>query len=228
MNIVEPIFAQCRNKPSELALCAPGTELNLISYGRLQRSVDNICQRIIAAGIAPQSRIAVLIEDPILHVMIVIALTRLGVVTVSANRTVHWSFKVDGIIADQQYESVAGKTVLLADFGWTEGDDQPLAEKCIHRAKPDDLCRIALTSTHDGQQRTIALTHRMVATRLDRQKLFFGPHAPFCDRTHLDLSLATVLGFQIMLGTLWRGGALLMTWDARKTLAALAAYNIQN
>jgi acyl-coenzyme A synthetase/AMP-(fatty) acid ligase len=31
-----------------------------------------------------------------------------------------------------------------------------------------------------------------------------------------------------MLGTLWRGGALLMTWDARKTLAALAAYNIQN
>jgi hypothetical protein len=24
MNIIEPIFAQCSNKPSEVALCAPG------------------------------------------------------------------------------------------------------------------------------------------------------------------------------------------------------------
>jgi acyl-coenzyme A synthetase/AMP-(fatty) acid ligase len=229
MNIVEPIFAQCRNKPSELALCAPGTELNLVSYARLQRSVDNICRRTIAAGIAPRSRIAVLIQDPILHAMIVLSLTRLGVVTVSAgDRVVQWPFKLDGAIADRRYESLADKPVLLADAGWTEGDDQPLAEKSIHRAKPDDLCRIALTSTHDGQQKAIALTHGMIATRLDRQKLFFGPRAPFCDRTHLDLSLATVLGFQVMLGTLWRGGALLITWDALKTLAALAAYNIQN
>jgi long-chain acyl-CoA synthetase len=68
----------------------------------------------------------------------------------------------------------------------------------------------------------------MIATRLDRQKLFLGPRAPFCDRTHLDLPLTTALGFQVMLGTLWRGGALVMTWDARKTLAAVAAYRIQN
>jgi len=31
MNIVEPIFARCRNKLSGLALCAPEMELNLIS-----------------------------------------------------------------------------------------------------------------------------------------------------------------------------------------------------
>jgi acyl-coenzyme A synthetase/AMP-(fatty) acid ligase len=42
------------------------------------------------------------------------------------------------------------------------------------------------------------------------------------------MPLATTLGFQVMLGTLWRGGALIMTWDARKTLAALTAYSIQN
>jgi hypothetical protein len=65
MNIVEPIFAQCRNKPSELALCAPGTEFNLVSYARLQRSVDNICRKIITTGIAPGSRVGVVIEDSI-------------------------------------------------------------------------------------------------------------------------------------------------------------------
>lgn len=228
MNIVEPIFAQCRNKPSELALCAPGTEFNLVSYARLERSVNNICRRIIAAGIAPRSRVGVVVEDPIFHVMMVVALTRLGFVTVSANdRNISWPIALDGLIADRSLESRIAK-IVLADAAWTTGDDQPLAEKHLYRAAPDDICRIFLTSGSDGHQQAIALTHRMIATRLDRQKLLLGPRAPFCERTHLDLPLATPLGFQVVLGTLWRGGALVMTWDVRKTLAALAAYKIQN
>jgi len=228
MNIVEPIFAQCRNKPSELALCAPGTEFNLVSYARLQRSVDNICRRIIAAGIVPHSRIAVTIEDPILHAMTVIALTRLGIVTVSAgNRTVQWPFKVDGAIADREHGPPASNT-LIADAGWTDGDDQPLAEKHLYRAAPGDLCRIFLRPGSDRRQTAVAITHGALATRLDRQKLFLGRHAPFCDRTHLDLPLRRPIGFQVMLGTLWRGGALVITWDVQKTLAALPVYKVQN
>jgi 2,3-dihydroxybenzoate-AMP ligase len=228
MNVVEPIFAQYRNKSSELALCAPGTEFNLVSYARLQRSVDSICRRIIAAGIAPRSRLGVAIEDPIFHTMILIALTQLGIVTISANdRDVSWPITLDGVIADRPVESTMGKAV-LADATWTTGEDQPLAEKHLYRAAPDDLCRIVVAAGNDGRSTGIALTHGMVATRLDRQKLFFGPRTPFCERTHLDLPLATPLGFQVMLDTLRRGGALLMTWDTRKTLAALAAYNIEN
>jgi acyl-CoA synthetase (AMP-forming)/AMP-acid ligase II len=228
MNIVEPIFVQCRNKPSELALCAPGTEFNLVSYARLERSVNNICRRIIAAGIAPRSRVGVVIDDPIFHALILIALTRLGIVSISANDgTVAWPITLDGVIADRIVESPAGK-IMVADTSWTTGEDRPLAEKHVYRAAPDDICRLFVTSGNDGQQKAIAMTHGMIATRLDRQKLFFGPRAPFCDRTHLDLPLATALGFQVMSGVLWRGGALLMTWDARKTLAALTAYNVQN
>lgn len=228
MNIVEPIFAQCRNKQWELALCAPGTELELVSYARLERCVDNICRRIIATGITPRSRIGIVIADPIFHAMMIIALTRLGVITVSApGADVSWPIRLDGVIADGPLQSPAGKTV-LADAAWTAGDDKPPAEKQLYRAAPDDVCRVFLTGGNGGQQRAIAMTHGMIATRLDRQKLFLGPRAPFCDRTHLDLPLATALAFQVMLGTLWRGGALVMTWDARKTLAAVAAYNVQN
>ncbi len=224
MNIVEPILAQCRNKPSELALCAPGTEFNLVSYARLQRSVDNICRRIIATGIAPRSRVGVIIDDPILHAMMLIALTRLGMITASANdRNASWPIALDGVLADWPLQSSAGNTVVV-DAGWTTGSDQPIGEKHLYRAAANDLCRIFLTR----KQKAIAMTHGMIATRLDRLKLFLGPRAPFCDRTHLDLPLASALGFHVMLATLWRGGALLMTWDARKTLAAVAAYNIQN
>jgi acyl-CoA synthetase (AMP-forming)/AMP-acid ligase II len=228
MNIVEPIFAQCRNKPWELALCAPGTELGLVSYARLQRCVDNICRRIIATGITPRSRVGIVIADPIFHGMVIIALTRLGVITVSATGAdVSWPIKLDGVIADGPVQSSAGKTV-LANAAWTAGDDKPPAQKHLYRAALDDVCRVFLTGGNGRQQRAIAMTHGMIATRLDRQKLFLGPRAPFCDRTHLDLPLAGALGFQVMLGTLWRGGALVMTWDARKTLAAVAAYNVQN
>src|SRR5690242_9186136 len=147
MNIVEPIFAQSRNKSSELALCAPGTDFNLVSYARLQRSVDNICRRIIASGIAPHSRVGVTIEDPIFHIMVVIALTRLGIVTVAARgRQVQWPFRIDAVIADRQYDLSSSVPVMKADPTWTEGDDQPLAEKHIYRAAPDELCRIFVTS----------------------------------------------------------------------------------
>jgi acyl-CoA synthetase (AMP-forming)/AMP-acid ligase II len=229
MNIVEPIFAQCRNKPSELALCAPGRPFNLVSYARLQRSVNNICRRLISAGVTPRSRIGVLIEDPILHVMIVIALTQLGVVTVSAGiRDVRWPIKLDGAIADRHYEALAGQTVLMADAGWVEGDGSPLAEEHSYSAAPNDLCAIFLTSGGLDRGTAIALTHGMIASRFDQLKLLLGTRAPFCDRTHLDLPLGRPTGFQVMLGMLWRGGAMVMTADPQKALSALAAYKVQN
>ena len=58
MNVVEPIFLQSENKPSELALCAPGTDFNIVSYARLRRSVNSICRRLISTGIAARDRFA--------------------------------------------------------------------------------------------------------------------------------------------------------------------------
>lgn len=228
MNIVEPIFAQAKNKPSELALCAPGTGFNLVSYARLQRIVNNICYRIISAGIAPRSRIAVVIEDPIFHAMVLIALGRLGVVTISGSRkNASWPIRIDGVIVDRSNESAAGNS-FLADPSWADGDGREVAEKHLYRAAPDEVCRIFLTSGANGRDKAISMTHRMMATRIDRHKLFVGPRVPFCDRTYLDLPLTTPLGFQVLLAMLWRGGALLMPCGGENTLGALSTYKIEN
>jgi acyl-CoA synthetase (AMP-forming)/AMP-acid ligase II len=40
--------------------------------------------------------------------------------------------------------------------------------------------------------------------------------------------LTTPLGFQVLLATLWRGGALVMTQEVKKTIAALTIYNVKN
>jgi acyl-CoA synthetase (AMP-forming)/AMP-acid ligase II len=228
MNVVEPIFVQSENKPSELALCAPGTDINIVSYARLRRSVTSICRRLISTGIAPRDRFAVLIDDPILHALVLIALTRLGIVTISSERqNLAWPIKLDGVIADKPYEFRGGRSIFV-DPAWTTDNAQAIEEKYLYRAAPDDVCRLFLTSGTNRRENVIAMTHRMIATRLDRQKLFLGPRAAFCDRTCLDLPLATPLGFQVLLATLWRGGALVMTWDVRKTIAALTIYNVKN
>jgi acyl-CoA synthetase (AMP-forming)/AMP-acid ligase II len=228
MNIVEPIFAQCRNKPAELALCAPGTEFNMVSYARLGRAVNNVCQRVISIGITPGSRVAVFIDDPIFHAIVLIALTRLGLVTISGReRDFSWHFAVDAVISDQPFQFPAGR-IILANSDWTTGEGRPPEQKHYCHPAPDELCRVFLTSGTTGEEKGVAVTHRMIAARIDRQNLFFGPRAPFCTRTYLDLSLTTSLGFQVLLATLWRGGALVLTGDAEKTIKALPIYEIQN
>jgi len=187
MNVVEPIFVQCRDKPAELALCAPGTNLNLVSYARLARLVDSVCWRVISAGLAPGNRVAVFIQDPLIHALILIALMRLGIVSVSGkNRGFFWPFEVNAVIADTAFAYRTHRTI-LTDASWVSGEDRPLANEHIHRGSPDEVCRIILTSGTTGEDKAVEVTNRMMAARIERQYMFFGPQAGFCSRTYVDL-----------------------------------------
>src|SRR5947209_6577423 len=84
MNILDPILLQCRYQPDALALCAPGTSLNIVSYGRMERYINNVARRVQSFGLNHGSVVAVNVEDVILHAVLTLALARLGVVTVSA------------------------------------------------------------------------------------------------------------------------------------------------
>jgi acyl-CoA synthetase (AMP-forming)/AMP-acid ligase II len=172
--------------------------------------------------------VAVFIEDPIFHAIVLIALTRLGIVTISGTtRGFSWRFAIDAVVADQPFEFPAGK-VILAHADWTLGDADAREQQYLYRAAPGDVCRIVLASGTNGKENAVAVTNRTMAARINNQKLFFGPQAPFCTRTWLDLPLTTSLGFQVLLAGLWRGGAVVMTGDPEKTIDALPAYKVQN
>jgi fatty-acyl-CoA synthase len=228
MNVTEPIFLHCRSKPAELALAAPGSPLGLMSYARLGRAVDNVCRRALAAGFTPGQRVAVFVDDLMLHAILLIALTRLGIVTISGrDRNFSRRFAIDAVIADNSFQFPVPR-IILVDAEWIAGDDRPLGVEHIYRAAPDDLCRIFLTSGTTGEEKAVAVTHRLMTARIVRQDLFFGPRAPFCTRTYLDLSLGTSLGFQVLIATLWRGGALFLPYGAQATVSALPIYKVQN
>src|SRR6266702_4286778 len=83
MNIVDPILFQCRRQPPAAAICVPGSGIGLISYRRLEQFVHNITRRLLPLGLPKQSVVAVNLQDDIFHAAVVLALTRLGMITVS-------------------------------------------------------------------------------------------------------------------------------------------------
>ena len=228
MNIVEPIFWQCRSKPAEIAIAAPGTDLNIVSYARLEYMIDNLCHRIISSGLVAGDRVAVYIVDQLLHSFVLIALTRLGIVTSSGHdKGFKWPFSLTAVISDTPFQSFSGRLILI-DFGWISGIDAKLDQKHIHFAAPDDLCCIFLTSVPMGAENAVAITNQIMIERLTRQYLFLGSLVSGSSRIFTDLSMTTSLGFHLLFATLWRGGAFFLKGAPQMTFNALPIYRVQS
>src|SRR5258706_2563756 len=101
MNIVDPILFQCRQQPPAAAICAPGPGIGLISYRRLESFIHNITRRLLSFGLQPGNVAAVSIDDVIFHTAIVLALTQLGVATISLRNNGNSPIRVDAYISDE-------------------------------------------------------------------------------------------------------------------------------
>ena len=229
MNIVDPVIFHCRRTPTEAALAAPGTTLNIMSYARLERSINSICRKALSSGLKRGDIVALYFEDRLLHAAMILALTRVGIVTVSGfNPKLPQGLRVNAVITDLNFAYQAER-VIPADSNWTTGDDRPIDEAHIHQARPEELCRIILTSGSTGEPKAVAITHGMLAARIARHQYMFGNRAPYCSRTYLDLGLASSLGFQVLIAMLWRGGTLFMPGvNDQATINAFEFYKIQN
>ncbi len=97
----------------------------------------------------------------------------------------------------------------------------------IDRAVPSDVCRIGLRSGTTGEEKAIAGTHGIIADRIARQYMHFGPKISFASRLYVDLGLTTIIGFQVLIAALRRGAALFVTGEPQSTLNALPIYGVQ-
>jgi acyl-CoA synthetase (AMP-forming)/AMP-acid ligase II len=200
-----------------------------MSYARLERSLNNVGRRALAAGLERGDIVALFITDPIVHAVAMLVLTRMGIITLSGrNPRLPPELDIEAVITDNPFPYQANR-VLQADASWLAGSDDPLDEKHVPRVDPDEICRIVLTSGTTGDAKAVALSHRMVAARIARHQYCFGSRVPYCSRTYCDLGYATSLGFQVVLAMLWRGGmAMLPGGDGPATLRAFGSYNIEN
>jgi acyl-coenzyme A synthetase/AMP-(fatty) acid ligase len=229
MNIVDAILYQCKHHPSVAAICSPGTKLNVISYGKLERFINNIGRQALSTGVVRGSVVAVLVADKIFHAAIVLGLMRIGVITVSArHEKLPKEINVDVAITDapRQFENV--KRVILVDMTWTMGDGKPLADEKVYRSEGDDICRIMLTSGTTGEAKGVAFSHRMLIDRMQHYDVAKGPGFPFYSRVYCDLGLTTAAGFRHLLFMLIKGGTIFFYGeDAISTIQTFDLYKVQ-
>jgi acyl-CoA synthetase (AMP-forming)/AMP-acid ligase II len=104
VNIVAPILLQCRYQPDALAICAPGTPLNMVSYGRLEKLINNVAARAASLGLAQGNVVAVVIDDPIVHAVVTLGLARLGIATLSAKSSEFPAgLRVDAVVTERPW-----------------------------------------------------------------------------------------------------------------------------
>ena len=225
MNIVDPILFQCRRQPPVAAICVPGTEIGLISYRRLALFIHNISRRLATTGLRPGQLVAVTIADQIFHIAMLLALARLGMASVSARGATLLPLPIDGFVTDKTLPAGVTDRVILADMSWTEGDGIPVDASAV---RPDDLCRVILTSGTTGEPKGVPISHRLLADRISRHTTVFGARVADSRRIYSDMPITTSLGFQFLLATLWRGGTYFLPGDSfESTLTAMEQYRTQ-
>ncbi|MPZ40567.1 MAG: AMP-binding protein [Rhizobiales bacterium] len=229
MNIVDPILFQCKLNPPAAAICAPGTTFNVVSYGRLERFIHNVSRVGLSLGLEAGQIVAISVKDTIFHVAIILGLTRLGVITLSASElNLPKELRVDAVVTDTPRPIASGPRIILANADWTNGDGAPLADKQVYRGKDDDLCRIMLTSGTTGEPKAIAFSHRMLFERLTRFHYVTGSRLPSAMRLYSDLGIAQSTTFRCTLFMLWRGGTMFFYGDSpESTVQALDLYKVQ-
>jgi len=228
MNIVDPILFNARYNPGAVAICTPGTDPPLLSYGELEGWTNNIARLAVSLDLARGQIIAVYVAEKILHLAIVLALARLGIPTISP-RTPILSNTIDisAIITDQKVPFENAKRLITVDAAWKRSHERPLADQRFYETSANDLCRIAQTSGTTGEAKAIAFTQEKLLGRIGRYQFIHGGQFSACRRLYCDFNIQSGIGFQTILYMLCRGGAIyLFGADSQSMAQAFDLYKV--
>jgi acyl-coenzyme A synthetase/AMP-(fatty) acid ligase len=224
VNVVDPILFQCRINAEQPAICAPGASVEAMTYAQLEFMLNALTRAVLTHGFQRGEVVGVLIGNKILHVVLSLALARIGVVTVSCRgRSLPKELGAVAVMTDTAGPFADVERIIVVDRSWAGGNGGSL-EAAQFTTSGDELCRIILTSGSTGSAKGVAFTHgkmfeknaRLDYTRLDR---WSRSARLFCD-----LGLSSSLGFYYVLYMLSRGGMIMLLGD--DTVGTLQAMNL--
>jgi acyl-CoA synthetase (AMP-forming)/AMP-acid ligase II len=227
VNIIDTFLLHAKHQPTAPAICAPGWNYNLVSYGRLAAFVNNAAAHAMTAGLKGGDVVAIFVQDPIFHWTLILGLTRIGVVSLSTvNSSLPADFRVDAVLTDvvRQFHNVA--RVIRVDQEWVNGDGMPPNIGTEQDGRT--LARIILTSGTTGDQKAVAMSHDLILRRIQTYDFAFGNKIAACSRVFLDVGVAANSGYLWLIYTLARGGTIFMRGcDPMETMQAFSLYNVQ-
>jgi acyl-coenzyme A synthetase/AMP-(fatty) acid ligase len=229
VNIVDPILFQCRINAEQPAICAPGASVEAMTYAQLEFMLNALTRAVLTHGFQRGQVVGVLIGNKILHVVLSLALARIGVVTVSCRgRSLPKELGAVAAMTETTGPFTNVDRVIVVDRSWTRGNGTPLDEARF-LTSGDELCRIILTSGSTGVPKGVAFSHRKMSeknARLDYTRLDRWSRSA---RLFCDLGLSSSLGFYYVLYMLSRGGTIMLMGENQlATLQALNLFEIEN
>jgi acyl-coenzyme A synthetase/AMP-(fatty) acid ligase len=175
MTFVDKIRWQCRMLPREPALVLPHPSQDVVTYGRLDSYLNNACRSLRAMGIVPGTVYGIMVRDPLLHLVLSLAVEELGAGTMALrdlNIPASWPFTA--ILSDRDVGETS-RCIVRVTMNWLEGDGRPsdIVEK--RGRSRDDICRIALTSGSTGTPKGVVFTHDAWDRRIAYYDYICGP-----------------------------------------------------
>jgi acyl-CoA synthetase (AMP-forming)/AMP-acid ligase II len=227
VNIIDGFLLHAKHQPTEAAICTPGWNYNIVSYGRLLSFANNVAAHALASGLKRGDVVAVYAQDPIFHWALVLGLTRLGVISLSIiNTSLPVGVRIDAILSEAAAAFDKAQRVIQVDQGWIEGDGRDPDLESIQDG--DAVGRIILTSGTTGEQRAVALSHNLIWRRIQTYDFAFGNRFPACSRIFIDVGVAANSGYLWPIYILSRGGTVFVRGsDPAETMQALSLYRVQ-
>jgi acyl-coenzyme A synthetase/AMP-(fatty) acid ligase len=228
VNIVDPILFQCRVNADQPAICAPGVRLEPVTYAQLEFMLNSVTRAVLQFGFKPGDIVGVLLNNKIFHVVLTLALARIGLVTVSCRgRSLPKELGAAAAFVDTAGPFDDVNRVIITDISWATGDGSPVSPNFV--VSGDELCRIILTSGSTGIAKGVAFSHRKLFEKNARFDYSWRDRWSRSSRLFCDLGLSSSLGFYYLLYMLWRGGMImLMGEDIVGTIQSFNLFQMQN
>lgn len=221
VSYIDAILFHARKAPLRPAL---GLESGVVTYGQLADAIyaaTGACER---ANLRPGTVVGLVMVDPVWHICLIAALHRLGVVSVSLSPDELAVFAA-GDISAVLYDNVAppefgGSRIQVSGEWFTRPSNTYISDNAF---RPDDLCRIALSSGTTGLPKPIAMSpqitwHRLVTYSFrgnfaGLQRIFCGPQ------------LRSQFGFAIVFAGLIYGKMVCLSNSAETSIPVMSYFN---
>ncbi len=221
----DSLLFHARTRPAREAIIASD---RIVTFGMMGQGMANAEARLRALGLDRGDVVCVAIQDRIRHLLVVAALFRLGVASVSADQAeeiVPLRLPVRVYLQDAGANLIPGLRQVLVDADWFAGG-APITEGASGFASPDDLCRIEISSGSTGVPKAYSSTVGEVDVRLAAQAYTAG--AGVGGRLLSLISLRSGVGFRTAVNSLHVGGTLVVAESAREALQMASAYSAES
>ncbi|HSZ98600.1 MAG TPA: hypothetical protein VK767_19940 [Bradyrhizobium sp.] len=123
--------------------------------------MNNVTRRAAACGLKRGSIVALSTNQPMVEAVLILGLTQVGIIPVSASMSPPAGLKVDAVIGTTKHPFAPAAQHLPQDNSWIMGDGGLVETMYDGQSKSDEVCRIVPTFGTTRDPKAVAMTHAM-------------------------------------------------------------------